>query len=299
MLFLLLCALAGAIEMPCNPGADSACVAHNSALSAPVFEALSSPPTYFQASAGAPQIAFDGEGARLGIFNRFDNPQLTSNEYILYGKVEADIKGSAGTGIISLLYLQSDDLDEIDIAEMFGSNSAMYQTNFFIKGVTGNYDRGTDVEMALLPHTEFHRYGVEWTPREILWLLDGAVVRRLARDNPHGFPTSPMRVMASCWAGGDHGNSPGTIEWAGGLTNYKLLPFLMHVRNLRVENYLDGQEYVYGQKQRLTVVTGRGLLGRKKYGEPKARGMQYTSGQGRTSNLATWAAWGAAMAAAV
>ena len=48
----------------------------------------------------------------------------------MYGKVEAEIKGAAGKGIISSFYLQSDDLDEIDVVEIFGSDPYEFQTNF-------------------------------------------------------------------------------------------------------------------------------------------------------------------------
>lgn len=279
--------LAAALDVPCNPRVEPGCVAHNSALRAQVWEPLQTEPKFFAASMPLPAIVFDGQGARLGIYQRLDNPQLTSNEYILYGKVEADIRGSAATGIISSLYLQSDDLDEIDIVEMFGGIEDMYQTNFFVKGQTGAYDRGQDVAMATPPHAQFHRYGVEWTPDAIEWLFDGRVVRRVARDNPHGFPMLPMRVMASCWAGGDSGNSPGTIEWAGGETDYSQMPFFMHVRNLRVENYSDGEEYVYAMRQRLKIVTGRNFYGRKKYEVPTAMSLE-------PRTVKDWAVFGAA-----
>ena len=48
----------------------------------------------------------------------------------MYGKVEAEIKGAAGKGIISSFYLQSDDLDEIDVVEIFGSDPMNFKPIF-------------------------------------------------------------------------------------------------------------------------------------------------------------------------
>ena len=53
----------------------------------------------------------------------------------MYGKVEAEIKGAAGKGIISSFYLQSDDLDEIDVVEIFGSDPYEFQTNFSSRAI--------------------------------------------------------------------------------------------------------------------------------------------------------------------
>jgi beta-glucanase (GH16 family) len=50
------------------------------------------------------------------------------------------------------------------------------------------------------------------------------------------------------WAGGDSGNSPGTIEWAGGLTNYSQGPYTMYVQSAQVNDYSTGSAYEYTDK---------------------------------------------------
>lgn len=157
--------------------------------------------------------------------------------YIMHGKVEAEIMSLGEPGMISSLYLQSDDLDEIDVVELSGSFHETYQTNFFVKGHVGNYERGEFHRLLSSPHTTFHKYAVEWTSEEMIWLVDNKVVRRVRKENPHGFPTSPQRVFLSLWAGGDPDNSAGTIQWAGGPTSYGQVPYTMNVRNLLVMNY--------------------------------------------------------------
>lgn len=47
---------------------------------------------------------------------------------------------ASGTGIISSIVLESDDLDEVDW-EFIGGNSTSVETNYFGKGNTTSYDR--------------------------------------------------------------------------------------------------------------------------------------------------------------
>lgn len=227
-----------------NPNIEP-CTSHNPGLPAYHLDLFREPSPLFTASNPAPQVAYGGTGLSLSIHQRFDNPQVYSLGYLLYGKAEATIRSLGAAGIISLFYLQSDDLDEIDIAEITGSYSDVYMSNFFVKGNTSNHDRG-DYHPILNPHDNNHRYGVEWTPQEITWMVDGSVVRRLSRENVHGFPVSPMRVYLSVWAGGDPDNNPGTIWWAGGETSYDKVPYTMNVQDLLIMNYSPGKLYVYG-----------------------------------------------------
>lgn len=241
------------LAKPCNPSLQP-CLARNRALAKEVEELFPASSPYFTASMNLPQVEYGESGARLSIFSRFDNPLLTSNTYILYGKVEAEIEASSGSGIISSLYLQSDDLDEIDVAEVFGGNRVNYATNFFVKGNTTTYDRGEYHDY--FSTTNSHTYGLEWKRDAIVWFLDGVAVRTLSSDNPHGFPCSPMKVVLSLWAGGDHDNHPGTIEWAGGETDYSKLPFLTTIRRVKVADYSVGLEYVYSKSVPVKVYNG-------------------------------------------
>lgn len=207
------------------------------------IEWFTAPSRLFYTSAGSPQVEYGRNGLQLSLCKRFDNPLLVSVGYIMYGKVEADLRGLDARGVISSLYLQSDDLDEIDIVELAGSSHNTFQTNFFVKGSVGNYERGEFHRVLSSPHANFHKYAMEWTPEEMIWLVDNNVVRRVSRDNPHGFPTSPQRVYLSIWAGGDPENSPGTVQWAGGTTTYDRVPYTMVVRNLLVINYRPDMLY--------------------------------------------------------
>ncbi|KAF9734255.1 hypothetical protein PMIN06_003067 [Paraphaeosphaeria minitans] len=108
--------------------------------------------------------------------NRHDAVQTWTKTYIFFGKVNIIMQASAGTGMISNVVLMSDDLDEIDwewSGNNFGdfSSQGKVQTNYFGKGVTGWYDRGTTVEVQQ-PQAQFHTYSIDWNPDRIIWSID-------------------------------------------------------------------------------------------------------------------------------
>lgn len=101
------------------------------------------------------------------------------------------------------------------------------------------------------PEESFHTYAINWTAATTQWLVDGAVVRTLnyadALDGDN-YPQTPMRIRLGLWAGGDPDNSEGTIEWAGGETDYSAAPFKMYVESVTVVNYNPADEYTYSDK---------------------------------------------------
>ncbi|CUM54540.1 unnamed protein product [Debaryomyces fabryi] len=170
---------------------------------------------------------------------------MKSKFYIMFGRVEVHMKAANGTGIVSDFYLQSDDLDEIDI-EFLGGDDTQFQSNYFSKGDTSTYDRGEyHTVLGDSPQTGFHNYTIDWTEEECIWYLDGDAVRTLKNSSSEGYPQTPMYLMMGAWAGGDPSNAAGTIEWAGGETDYTEAPFSMTIKSLVVSDYSTGKEYSY------------------------------------------------------
>ncbi|RHZ43070.1 uncharacterized protein CDV56_100891 [Aspergillus thermomutatus] len=54
-----------------------------------------------------------------------------------------------------------------------------------------------------------------------------------------------MRLKLGIWAGGDPSNAPGTIEWAGGKTDYAAGPYTMYIKSAIVENMHPSKTYTY------------------------------------------------------
>jgi beta-glucanase (GH16 family) len=178
----------------------------------------------------------------------------------MFGKVSVTLKAAKGTGIVSSVVLQSDCLDEIDW-EWVGKDGTQVQTNYFGKGITGSYDRG-----AFQPNSGnqdgFITYTVDWTSEQIVWQINGQTVRALsASDAESGqYPQTPMQLKVGAWSGGDPSNSQGTIEWAGGNTDYSAGPYTMQVKSITVQDYSTGSSYEYsgtsGNWQDIKAVDG-------------------------------------------
>lgn len=131
------------------------------------------------------------------------------------------------------------------LQEALGGDTTQIETNYFGKGYTGSYDRATYVGVGS-PQTTFHTYTVNWQRDSIQWLIDGNVVRTLtAAEAGDHFPQTPMRLRIGIWAGGDPSNAPGTIQWAGGQTDYNAGPYTMYLKSVKITNANPGGSYTY------------------------------------------------------
>ncbi|KAI9840654.1 MAG: hypothetical protein M1838_003956 [Thelocarpon superellum] len=188
---------------------------------------------------------YDSNGASFTIAKSGDAPTILSKFYIMFGNVEVSLKAAPGVGIVSSSVLESDDLDEIDW-EWLGADASQVQSNYFGKGQTGSYNRGA---FHADPDNQsgFKTYAVDWTADQIEWQIDGSTVRTLTSAAAAGqYPQTPMQIKIGAWSGGDSSNAPGTIQWAGGSTNYAAGPYTMQVKSIKVTDYSTGTQYTYG-----------------------------------------------------
>ncbi|KAE8163880.1 concanavalin A-like lectin/glucanase domain-containing protein [Aspergillus tamarii] len=194
----------------------------------------------------AGKVTTGGQGAEFTLAKKGDAPTIDTSDYFLFGKVEVVMKAASGTGIVSSIVLESDALDEIDW-EAVGGDTYHIQTNYFGKGDTSSYDRGTLVDMAP-PQADYHTYTIDWNKDQTTWSVDGNVVRTLNYNDAKGgsrYPQTPMRLRLGIWAGGDPDNAQGTIQWAGGVTDYSKAPFNMFVKSVNIVNYTPSDSYTY------------------------------------------------------
>lgn len=77
------------------------------------------------AASGNP--TYGNSGVSFTVAKGGDAPQLSSLFYIMFGRVEITMKAAPGAGIVSSLVLESDDLDEIDIEWLGGSEPVAVQ----------------------------------------------------------------------------------------------------------------------------------------------------------------------------
>ncbi|PYI05495.1 concanavalin A-like lectin/glucanase [Aspergillus sclerotiicarbonarius CBS 121057] len=209
----------------------------------------------------ADNVTTSTNGAEFTINKQGDAATIQTDFYIFFGEVSISMKAASGTGIISSLVLESDDLDEVDW-ETFGNLADQLQTDYFGKGDTSSYDRWTWASISDA-QDDYHTYTWTWTETELIWSIDNSTVRTLTyADAVNGtrYPQTPMRVRIGIWAGGDPDNSQGTIEWAGGETDYSDAPFTMYVKSVDIVNYNPATSYKYtdesGSYESIEIVGG-------------------------------------------
>lgn len=111
-----------------------------------------------------------------------------------------------------------------------------------------------------------HKYKIDWTPDYIAFIVDGKEVRRAAPGDPKKWPQTPMQVKLGTWVGGLEGGDEGTIEWAGGLTDFSEAPFVAWYKSVKIVDSCGGEddakEYVWtdssGDSDSIDVVGGSG-----------------------------------------
>ncbi|KAJ5504861.1 Concanavalin A-like lectin/glucanases superfamily [Penicillium fimorum] len=197
----------------------------------------------------AGNVKIGPNGAEFTINKQGDAPTIRTDFHVFFGEVSVTMKSAPGTGIVSSVVLQSDDLDEIDW-EAVGGDTTQVQTNYFGKGDTTTYDRAT-FEPVLTPQEVFHTYKVVWTKEATTWSVDGNVLRTLSSDNAQSgirYPQTPMNVRIGIWAGGDPNNAEGTIQWAGGLTDYSKTPYTMYIKDVTIVNYNPAESYTWSDR---------------------------------------------------
>ncbi|OHE92271.1 glycosyl hydrolase family 16 [Colletotrichum orchidophilum] len=197
----------------------------------------------------AGNITYGSDGAEFTLKKKGDAPTIETSWYFFFGRAEVIMKAAPGTGIVSSVVIESDDLDEVDW-EWLGGQDAQVQTNYFGKGNTTSYDRGAFHTIAAT-QTEYHNYTIDWTKEAVTWYINSNLVRTLNYADAVGgknFPQTPARLRLGIWAGGDPDNSPGTITWAGGATDYSKAPFTMTVQKVSITNANPGGSYTYSDK---------------------------------------------------
>ncbi|TPX11489.1 uncharacterized protein E0L32_007700 [Thyridium curvatum] len=201
----------------------------------------------WNATSCSDRIAYSSAGAAFTVKEHGDSPTIESKFYIFFGSISVIMKAAPGTGIVSSAVLESDDLDEVDW-EWIGGSANEVQTNYFGKGNTTVYNRGKTIPLDSSTQATARNYTIDWTPKAITWYVDGSAVRTLAYADALGgqnYPQTPMTIRLGIWAGGDSSEPKGTIEWAGGVTDYGAGPFTMYVERVDITNYNPGSSYTY------------------------------------------------------
>ncbi|KAI1800276.1 glycoside hydrolase family 16 protein [Daldinia bambusicola] len=221
----------------------------------------------FKAADGT-TLSYDKNGAVFTINKETEAPTITSTKYVFFGKIDVELQAAPGTGVVTSFVLQSDDLDEIDW-EWLGGDKTQVQSNYFGKGDTTTYDRGAYHDVSN-PQDQVYKYTIDWTKDYVRWLINDQQVRELKYADAKGgsrFPQTPMQIKLGTWVAGRSDAPQGTVEWAGGKTDFSQAPFIAHYKSVTIQDYSNGvknaKNYVWadgsdGSYQSIKVETGDG-----------------------------------------
>ncbi|OAA51673.1 cell wall glucanosyltransferase Mwg1 [Metarhizium rileyi] len=215
------------------------------------------------------KLAYKDDAAIFAIKEGTNAPTVQTGKYIFFGRVDVVMKAAPGAGIVTSFVLQSDDLDEIDW-EFVGSDNVQAQTNYFSKGDDSTFTRGA-YHPVDNPTGAYHTYTVEWTSKQVNWMINGKSVRTLdSATVGKDFPQSPMQIKLGSWCAGTEETRKGTREWAGGFTDFSKAPFNAYYKSVTIVDYAGKdspanggiKEYVYGDRsgswESIKVVKGDG-----------------------------------------
>jgi GR25 family glycosyltransferase involved in LPS biosynthesis len=165
---------------------------------------------------------------------------ISSCDQFVFGRFEASIRAAKVSGIVTGFFLHRDSpRQEIDV-EIVGKRSDRLLVNvFYNPGDEGaRFDFGyrgapTVVELGFDASKSTHRFGIEWEPCEIRWLVDEQIVHRRFNWDPTPIPQLPMTLHVNVWPARSR-------ELAGRLASRRL-PATAVVRSISVEANLNGR----------------------------------------------------------
>ncbi|KAJ2450978.1 putative glycosidase CRH2 [Coemansia sp. RSA 2336] len=175
---------------------------------------------------------------------------VTGTRAIQYGTVTAVMRsGSLSGGVVSSFIIRNDQLgDEIDF-EFVGADKLTVQSNYYWHD---HLDYTKMVKSPVVADTtlHYHTYQIQWTPEEIVWLVDDKPFRSVRRADTWDpaarvfkFPDAEAYVSFSIWDGGS--GAKGTADWAGGKINWSAGPFVLGVKHVSVNCFFKGNETTY------------------------------------------------------
>ncbi|KAL6815792.1 glycoside hydrolase family 16 protein [Trichoderma sp. SZMC 28013] len=204
----------------------------------------------------------DGKGVSFNIWQDSQAPTLTSNKYLLFGKVSVEVQAVKGPGIITAIVLKSDSGDEIDW-ELLGAFENQAQTNYFYDGQPLFNTYNTTYHLDTSSFSSTQKYGIEWTPTNLSFSINNIVRKswHIGDIPAYKWPQTPMQVKLGIWTV-SNSSDPGTVVWAGGLPNWTShdadkKPYSAYFKTIELEDYTGGcnetdkganVEYLYDER---------------------------------------------------
>jgi beta-glucanase (GH16 family) len=147
--------------------------------------------------------------------------RISSKNDIRYGRVDASIKISKGSNVITSFILMSSNGDEIDF-EFVGKDSDLIQTNYFYKGEPVYNVNAIMYKVPVDLSLGYYEYSIIWTADYYQWLWNGNVLRTLYKNSTNKYPDSTSKVQFGIW-------NASKSEWAGNGIDWTKSPYTFYI----------------------------------------------------------------------
>ncbi|HYQ01924.1 MAG TPA: family 16 glycosylhydrolase [Polyangiaceae bacterium] len=163
--------------------------------------------------------------------------ELYSSKSYGYGRFEARLRFAPGDGVVSSFFLWKDGSEksgtfwnELDF-EKLGADCHV-QTNPLYGNPVADHSKQHPLQLDLCG--AYHTYTYEWTPEAIVWLVDGAEIRRETGATAQAFAdnaTAGMQIHFNVW--------PGDATFGGNFSP-SALPVHQYIDWVQYSAYQDG-----------------------------------------------------------
>lgn len=161
-------------------------------------------------------------------------PDIASTTMVNAGKFEVNMTTGYSSGIVTAFTLLSEGTEKRDEMDMefvgknmsYGNSSSviyanvvsrfltaatfLVQTMYFVDGLrVPVHNTAEDIYVATDTSQSQHTYGMEYTPNNLTWFVDGKIVRTVQKINGTQYPSKPMGLHLGLW------DASQFSEWAG------------------------------------------------------------------------------------
>ncbi|CAM0135106.1 unnamed protein product [Umbelopsis sp. WA50703] len=142
-------------------------------------------------------------------------PDIASTVMVNAGKFEVNMATGYSSGIVTAFTLLSEGTtqrDEMDM-EFVGKNMSYAQTMYFVNGLrVPIHNAAEDIYVATDTSQSEHTYGMEYTPENLTWFIDGKAVRTVQKVDGTEFPAKPMGLHLGLWDASQFSDWAGTVR---------------------------------------------------------------------------------------
>jgi len=163
---------------------------------------------------GCLNMEFENDASYFAEHGLYLSSAIQSRDTFRYGLWEARLKPTQVSGVLNSFYTidwgdGSGTKQEIDIEFLTKSFTASSGEVHYAVHAEGrpSFNTNPDVSLSFDPSADFHVYGIDITPTEIRWTVDGTLMRTYAYSDSGITIDAPYQLKLNAWS---------STSWIGG-----------------------------------------------------------------------------------